>query len=141
VVPNGSSGTHAGLAAGFNALGISSQLVKSFAVHSPAAETRQATLKKARATALLVGAGQIGEGDIEVAGEQRGEGYGIPTAAMLAALRLVASREGLLLDPVYSGKAFAGLLEDVRRAPPSCGNVLFIMTGGVPSIFSYRSVF
>jgi hypothetical protein len=65
VVPNGSSGTHAGLAAGFSALGISSQLVKSFAVLSPAAEARHPTLKKARATASLVGAGQIGEGDIE----------------------------------------------------------------------------
>ena len=142
IVPNGSSGTHAGLAAGFAALGQSARLVKSFAVLNPADVARQATWEKAAATASLIGAGPIGRDEIEVAGDQLGAGYGIPTDAMIAAVRLMARQEGLLLDPVYSGKAFAGLLEDVarRRFGPGA-NVLFVMTGGTPSLFSYRSVF
>jgi 1-aminocyclopropane-1-carboxylate deaminase/D-cysteine desulfhydrase-like pyridoxal-dependent ACC family enzyme len=57
-------------------------------------------------------------------------GYGIPTDAMLEAVRLLASAEGLLLDPVYSGKAFAGLVAAVRAREIRRGvNLLFIMTG------------
>jgi L-cysteate sulfo-lyase len=142
IVPNGSSGTHAGLAAGFAALGRSARVVKSFAVLRPAEAARQVTWEKACATLSLMGDGGIDMEEIEVSGEQLGEGYGIPTGAMTDAVRLLASREGLLLDPVYSGKAFAGLLEDARRGRfAGGGNVLFIMTGGVPGLFAYRSAF
>ena len=85
---------------------------------------------------------RIADGDIRIDGSHRGEGYGIPTAEMLEAVRLVARTEGLLLDPVYSGKAFAGLLSDVRAGRYAAGqNVLFVMTGGAPGLFAYRSVF
>jgi D-cysteine desulfhydrase len=61
---------------------------------------------------------------------------------MIDAVRLMASKEGLLLDPVYSGKAFAGLLHDIRGGVYKSGeNVLFLMTGGVPGLFAYQSVF
>jgi L-cysteate sulfo-lyase len=61
---------------------------------------------------------------------------------MTEAVRLLATHEGLLLDPVYSGKAFAGLLSDIRsgRYRPS-DDVLFIMTGGTPGLYVYRSQF
>ncbi len=59
---------------------------------------------------------------------------------MIDAVRLVARKEGLLLDPVYSGKAFAGLLHDIRDGRYRPGDaVLFVMTGGVPGLFAYRS--
>ncbi|HLZ66805.1 MAG TPA: D-cysteine desulfhydrase family protein [Aliidongia sp.] len=143
VVPNGSSGTHAGLAAGFEALGTGAAIVKSFAVLAKADVAQATTLEKARATAALLGlASPIGADAIEVAGDQLGEGYGMPTPTMVSAVRLAASREGLLLDPVYSGKAFAGVLADIQSGRIAAGqSLLFIMTGGAPSLFSYRSAF
>lgn len=79
---------------------------------------------------------------IDVVGDQGGEGYGIPTSAMFEAVRLMARTEGLLLDPVYSGKAFAGVLADIRRGAFQTGDaILFVMTGGVPGLFAYRPAF
>lgn len=61
---------------------------------------------------------------------------------MIDAVRFVASKEGILLDPVYSGKAFAGLVDSVQTGAIEAGaNVLFLMTGGTPSLFSYRNTF
>ena len=136
VVPNGSSGTHAGLAAGFAAMGMDPARVKSFTVLTPLDEARSATLELARRTlTLLDEASRIDS--VEVAGGQRGEGYGIPTSAMIEAVRLMARSEGLLLDPVYSGKAFAGFLADARSG--ARGDQLYVMTGGTPALFAYRS--
>jgi hypothetical protein len=67
---------------------------------------------------------------IDVKGEQLGAGYGLPTEAMFEAARLMARTEGLLLDPVYGGKAFAGLLAAVRNGRYRSGDaILFLMTG------------
>lgn len=61
---------------------------------------------------------------------------------MFEAVRLMARTEGLLLDPVYSGKAFAGVLADTRRGAFRAGDaILFVMTGGVPGLFAYRPAF
>lgn len=57
-------------------------------------------------------------------------------------MRLMARAEGLLIDPVYSGKAFAGLLADRRQGRYRTGdNVLFMMTGGTPGLYAYRETF
>lgn len=66
-----------------------------------------------------------------------GPGYGIPTEQGLEAIALVARTEGIFLDPVYTGKGMAGLLDHIRagRIPP--GPVLFVHTGGIPAIFAY----
>ncbi|MBI1285591.1 MAG: pyridoxal-phosphate dependent enzyme [Thiobacillus sp.] len=143
VVPNGSSGTHAGLAAGFVALGSSASRVRSFSVLASEEDSRAATLGKARATAALLGCeATIEETDIRVDGSERGSAYGAPTASMVSAVQLMARREGLLLDPVYSGKAFAGLLAAVRNGDYRDGaSILFVMTGGAPSLFAYRHEF
>ena len=131
VVPNGSSGTHAGLAAGFAALGRTPAFVKSFSVLATESDTRRATKR-----AIL------DELEIDVAGDQRGPGYGVPTELMIEAVRLMPAREGLLLDPVYSGKAFAGLLAGIRNGDYRAGqNVLFVLTGGTPGLFAYRGTF
>jgi D-cysteine desulfhydrase len=141
LVANGSSGTHAGLAAGFALTPKGAAFAKSYAVYYPAEKTRAITLGIARDVIARIGAScELGERDMLVDGNHRGEGYGIPTQGMLDAVRLMARTEGLLLDPVYSGKAFAGLLHDIRSGayrPGEC--VLFLMTGGVPGLFAYRS--
>jgi D-cysteine desulfhydrase len=141
LVANGSSGTHAGLAAGFAMTPKGAAFARSYAVYYPADKTRAITLSIARDVLALVGPGrELAEDDIPVNGNHRGDGYGIPTPGMVDAVRLMARKEGLLLDPVYSGKAFAGLLHDIGRGaykPGEC--VLFLMTGGVPGLFAYRS--
>lgn len=143
VVPNGSGGMHAGLVAGFAALGRDPSVVSGFAVYGDAGQTYSTTLDKAKQTAALIDANLHLDSDaVSIDDSQRGAGYGIPTDSMREAVRLLASREGLLLDPVYSGKAFAGLVENVRAGNYHKGqNILFIMTGGLPGLFAYRSEF
>lgn len=143
IVPNGSCGTHAGLAAGMTALRMDPARVQSFAVFAPADIARPKTHDLALATLTLISEGaSIDIESIEVAGDQLGAGYGIPTGAMIEAVRLMARTEGLLLDPVYSGKAFAGVVSAVRSGVYRSGEaVLFIMTGGTPGLFAYRQIF
>jgi D-cysteine desulfhydrase len=143
VVPNGSGGMHAGLAAGLAALGLSPSLICGFTVIVGAGQAHSITVEKANQTARLIKADlRVESGDIVIDEAQRGPAYGIPTDTMRAAVRLLASTEGLLLDPVYSGKAFAGLLEDAGSGRYAVGqNILFIMTGGLPGLFAYRSEF
>jgi D-cysteine desulfhydrase len=143
VVPNGSAGTHAGLAAGFQLLGRGTSIVKSYSVLSDrdtsAARTRQLTQD---ALALLGSSAIVQAEEIAIDGSQLGDGYGLPTPAMQEAVRLMARAEGLLIDPVYSGKAFAGLLADLRQGRfRSEDNVLFVMTGGTPGLYAYRETF
>ena len=143
VVAGGSNGTHAGLVVGLAAMGSGPALVKSYTVLAPPERARAELLEKARATAALLDPQlEISPEMIDIDGAHRGEGYGIPTDGMREAVRLVARTEGLLLDPVYTGKAFAGLLHDVHAGAYDDGaSVLFIMTGGTPGLFAYRSAF
>jgi L-cysteate sulfo-lyase len=143
VTANGSNGTHAGLLAGWRALGRSPRQLRAFTVLANADSSRRSTLAMANATLELLGAGvRLSIDDVQIADDQRGEGYGIVTDAMIDALRLMASSEGLLLDPVYSGKAFAGVIGDMRSGCyPAGSSVVFLMTGGVPALFAYRSSF
>jgi D-cysteine desulfhydrase len=67
--------------------------------------------------------------------------YGEPNAGTLAAVKLLASQEGLLLDPVYTGKAMAGLLDGIGRDRFENGPIIFLHTGGAPALFAYDSVF
>ena len=77
--------------------------------------------------------------DIHCDGGQVGDGYGVPTNAMTKALELTARAEGLLLDPVYTGKAMAGLIAAARAgelAPDV--PVVFLHTGGQAALFAYQ---
>lgn len=143
VVPHGSGGTHAGLVAGFVALGKSPAFVRAQAVLANEDKARAISTEKVGAALQLLGdRTPVESSALNITDEHLGEGYGIPTDGMREALRTLASVEGLLLDPVYSGKAFAGLLHDVRSGRYRAGqNVLFIMTGGLPGLFAYRSAF
>ena len=83
--------------------------------------------------------GELSEADVESHDEFVGPAYGAATPAGLAAMKLAARTEGLLLDPVYTGKAMAGLIEQARAGllgPASV--VVFIHTGGLPAIFAYK---
>lgn len=143
IVPNGSAGTHAGLAAGMAAAGADVARVMSYAVLATPERAHAETLALAQAT-LAANAlpGSVAAAEVAIDGSQRGPGYGTPTDAMREAVELLARTEGLLLDPVYSGKAFAGLLAGVRDGAFRAGEaVLYVMTGGVPGLFAYREVF
>ncbi|OLL28094.1 D-cysteine desulfhydrase [Burkholderia sp. SRS-W-2-2016] len=143
VVPNGSGGMHAGLVAGFVALGLDATRVAAFTVYGNAAHAHATTLDKANQTAQLIDSAlRVQEDAVSIDETQLGPGYGIPTDSMREAVRLLASTEGLLLDPVYSGKAFAGLVENVRTGKYAAGQkILFVMSGGLPGLFAYRSEF
>ena len=68
-----------------------------------------------------------------------GPDYGIPSGEALATLRTVASRSGLLLDPVYSAKGFSGMMSHIRGRERPQGPVVFLHTGGLPALFAYES--
>lgn len=67
-----------------------------------------------------------------------GEGYGVPSTDGIAAIDRLASTEGILLDPVYTGKGFAGLLAHIAaKRIPASSTVVFLHTGGLPALFEY----
>lgn len=142
LLPNGSSGTHAGLAAGFVTRGRSPTIIRSYTVLGDQEQAVQQTLKLANDALALVGSSEIAPNQIDVDGNHRGEGYGIPTAEALEAIASLAQAEGILLDPVYSAKAFAGMLHDIAAGDFIEGaNLLFLYTGGGPGVYAYRSAF
>lgn len=143
VIPSGSFGTHAGLAIGLAMANAQPERIQAFTVLSPldVAITKTRDLI-GQVQAQLRFQSSVAADAVRIDGSQLGEGYGIPTDGMLEAVRLLAQTEGLLLDPVYSGKAFAGLLHDIRRGAIAAGSsALFIMTGGTPGLFAYRQTF
>jgi L-cysteate sulfo-lyase len=131
---------HAGLVSGAIAMGHDPRSIVGYTVLAPLEKARATTTEKIlRITELLDLNLVVPDDAITLHGEQLGTGYGLPTTAMREALGLMASLEGLLLDPVYSGKAFAGLIQEIRSGGfRQEENVLFVMSGGTPSLFAYR---
>ena len=81
----------------------------------------------------------VGREDVTLIGDYAGEGYGVLTSEAVEAIKLVAQTEGILLDPVYTGKAMAGLIDLVRRGRfQKDDNIVFVHTGGTPALFVYR---
>ena len=81
---------------------------------------------------------RLSEGDFENDDSWVGERYGIPTGEAIDAIHLVAQSEGILLDPVYTGKAMAALIDTIRQGKLDKYNpVLFVHTGGAPALFGY----
>ena len=135
----GSTGTQAGLVcglegtnAGIDVLGIS--------VRRPAAAQEEAVHELAATTADYVGIrGGVARARVRANGDYVGPGYGIPTGATVEAIRLAALHEALLLDPVYSGKAMAGLIDLCRTGFFTRGqNIVFLHTGGAAALFAYE---
>ena len=142
VVPSGSAGTHAGIIAGMigNNAGIP---VTGIGVNRKKEAQQAAVLKLAQETLDYIGTGVTMPAEAVVAFDDYvGPGYSLPTDGMVEAVKLLASTESILLDPVYSGKAMAGLIDLVRKDYfPEGSNVLFLPTGGSPALFAYLDTF
>jgi 1-aminocyclopropane-1-carboxylate deaminase/D-cysteine desulfhydrase-like pyridoxal-dependent ACC family enzyme len=82
---------------------------------------------------------EVTPADVESYDEYVGEAYGAATDASLSAMQLAARTEGLLLDPVYTGKAMAGLIDQAQRGVVGQhSTVVFIHTGGLPAMFAFK---
>lgn len=141
VVPSGSAGTHAGIVAGM--VGVNANIpITGISVNRNKKLQTEAVYKLAKETAKHVGVKEeITEDMVQVRDEFVGPGYSLPTGTMVEAVQLLARTEGILLDPVYTGKAFAGLVGMIREGKLKKGeNVLFLHTGGSPALYAYTNV-
>ena len=138
----GSCGTQAGMVLGYAALG-GYVPVLGICVSQPRAVQEANVLALVRESEAALGFGEIvSPSMIQANSDYVGEGYGIPTAGMVEAVELTARSEGVLLDPVYSGKAMAGLIDLVRKGMfAEAKNVLFWHTGGSAALFGYPGAF
>lgn len=108
-----------------------------------AAMTRAAVAKIARATAELVGLPRaVPDNAIEIDPRFAGPDYGLPDEATIAAIRMAASLEAMLTDPVYEGKSMAGLIAMARSGEiPAGSRVLYVHLGGAPALNAYHKAF
>ena len=138
-VGSGSGATHGGLLFGLRALG-SSISVKGVCVRRAA----ELQFERIRDTCsgiadLLDMENVVADEDIELNDEFLAPGYGVANDAVLDAMLLGARLEGLIADPVYTGKALAAFLHDAREDSAQSSSI-FIHTGGTPAVFAYQSV-
>ena len=122
VVASGSAGTHAGLAVGLEQL-------------LPDVELIGVTVSRSIAEQLELKA----KADILLWDDYFAPGYGTPNEEGMEAVKLLARLEGILLDPVYTGKAMAGLIDGIaQKRFKDEGPILFVHTGGAPALFAYH---
>jgi len=136
VLATGSGGTHAGWLLGTRALG-SPWTVESFTVSREAEAARIEVARVATEAAALIGLDwRFAPEEAIVHGGFIGAGYGIPSTEAAQAIRLVARTEGVLLDPTYTGKAMAGLLDRLGHGLAPYRSLVFLHTGGEPAFFA-----
>lgn len=139
----GSSGTQAGLVLGME--GMNSGIpVYGVGVRAPKQKQEEMVYSLAQRTADFMGLNPdiVKRERVVANSDYVGDGYSIPTNAMVEAVKMLAQYEGILLDPVYSGKGFAGLVDLIRKGHFKKGeNVVFLHTGGSISLFGYPDVF
>jgi L-cysteate sulfo-lyase len=139
VTATGSAGTHAGLVAGFAALSVDIPIL-GFGVRAPKTKQEENVFNLAVATAETIGAaGRVKREMVVADSDYVGEGYGLVDQGVIDALTLAARTEGLLLDPVYSGKAMKGLIDQARKGAFKGQRVVFLHTGGAQGLFGYQS--
>jgi L-cysteate sulfo-lyase len=138
VSATGSAGTHAGLIVGLRGSG-SDLPILGIGVNAPQDVQEERVYKLATETADLVGAPDcVVREDIIADCNYIGPGYGQPTDSMNEAVLMLARLEGLLFDPVYSGKALAGMIDYVRQGRFTKGQkIVFLHTGGSAGLFAY----
>ncbi len=141
VVGSGSSGTHGGLVAGFAALGMKTPIV-GIGVSRDPIDQEPLVLREAQAVLDLLGTGITLPGAaVRSVGGYWQPKYSVPNAAMVEAVQLLARSEGVLLDPIYTGKIMAGLIGLARQGVFKPGEkLLFLHTGGLPSVHAYERV-
>lgn len=139
----GSTGTQAGLLAGIAATH-SNLPVLGISVRAEKSKQEENVYKLTLATLEHLGlnADLIAREKVIANSDYVGDGYGIPTDSMVEAVELLARTEGILLDPVYSGKGFAGLVDLIRQGHfTKDDKVIFLHTGGAVGLFGYRKTF
>ncbi len=138
----GSAGTQAGLITGLKAMNAQIPLL-GIGVRAPKAKQEENVYALARATADKLGCPDVvAREDVVANTDYVGDGYGIPTEGGLEAIRMFAELEAILLDPVYSAKGAAGLIDLVRKGHFSKGQrVVFLHTGGAVALFGYDAAF
>jgi len=142
IVPSGSAGTHAGMVVGM--AGINANIpISGINVSRPRDLQEELVFSLAKETARKIGIKDSPTREEIVCFDQYvGPGYSLPTSAMVEAVKLFARTEAILLDPVYSGKAAAGLIDLVRSDFfPENSNLLFLHTGGSPALYVYMDSF
>ncbi|EAX46512.1 pyridoxal phosphate-dependent enzymes, D-cysteine desulfhydrase family [Thermosinus carboxydivorans Nor1] len=142
VTTSGSAGTHAGLVVGF--WGNNSNIpVIGINISRKKDVQEELVYNLAQRTAARVGVrGGIPRTAVQCFDEYVGPGYSLPTPAMVEAVTLLARTEAILLDPVYTGKAMAGLIDLIRQGYFKKGQkVLFVHTGGSPALYAYTRTF
>lgn len=139
VIPSGSAITHCGFLAGARAAGWAVPII-GICVRRDADVQWSRVARRARETVELLGSDvDISDNDIQLRDDVLAPGYGRMNNAVAEAIRLAAHREALMLDPVYTGRAMAGLISCVRSGEIKPGaKVLFIHTGGGPALFAYQ---
>ncbi len=135
----GSGGTQAGLVAGFALSGSHTQ-VRGISVLHP--QNRMTPVVSSLANGILLTLRHtplpLGIPTVHINADQIGNGYGIPSPSGLEAIQLLGRTEGIMLDPVYTGKAFAGLLAAARQEQWSAKTtVVFVHSGGAPGLYAY----
>ena len=138
----GSAGTQAGLVVGLE--GARSQIpVLGIGVRAAKEAQETNVYNLAVKTAELLGIpGSIKRESVTANCDYVGGGYGVPTPGMVEAVILVARLEGILLDPVYSGKGMAGLIDLCRKGHFKKGeNIVFLHTGGAVALYGYMEAF
>lgn len=140
VLATSSGGTQAGLLAGTRLCGYPAR-ISGISVDQPGATIRRRVAELACETATLLGRGlSFAADEVEVFDDYLGAGYGVMDDPEQHAIRLFARSEGVLLDPVYTGRAAAGLIDLISRqviGPKE--RVLFWHTGGTPALFAYAT--
>lgn len=138
ITATGSAGTQAGLIVGLKAMNSNVPLL-GIGVSAAQAAQEEKVFELAVETADYIGAsGVVKREDVIANCDYVGDGYGIPTESMNEAIIMLARTEGLLFDPVYSGKGLAGMIDLIRRGEYSKSqNIVFLHTGGSVALFAY----
>lgn len=142
ITPTGSSGTHAGLLTGMLESNNNIPIV-GISVNNEKHVQEENVYKLAKKTSNYLNLqNKIEKSSVKVLDDYIGPGYSLPTDGMIEAVKLLSQREGILLDPVYTGKTMAGLIDLTRQGYFKKGEkVLFMHTGGSPALFNYSSLF
>ena len=137
-VTAGSGLTVAGLALGLKHLQVATRVI-GICTQKEVAFLHPIVVRRANEAASLLGLStRIEDADIELDDRQIGPGYGIATSRAVDAIELAAGTEGLVLDPVYTGKGMAGLAAHVRAGRWAAGDtIVFLHSGGAPGLFAY----
>ena len=137
VTATGSAGTQGGLIVGLKAMESDIPLL-GIGVNAPQDAQEAKVYQLACETAEYIGKpGCVAREDVVANCDYIGDGYGVPTESMNEAVLMLARYEGLLLDPVYSGKALAGMIDLIRNGSLGSGNIVFLHTGGSAALFAY----